>query len=840
MAIAEVQLRLCCLNEILQRQPWPDLAYAAHQLRSAIIDALSPDGRSFRHIARAELAALSRLTVEVADRVVQLEASGALLAHGELCSGCLSSAAGSCALLALCCPLSPADSLRVAAVAAAALGSGRSVLQAIAQRRGSALTQARYAALDVIINVRYCVVLATDRDIMAAFAQSVAPPARLLGWMRDAAAVLNRLGALSRADIGSLVPELNCYAGVLSRTLDAPGQPYASIQGALADRSVVQPLLRGLAEAPPALRGEFGPKDGKEIWELLTSVGVCFGVAGLLRSSTERDLLRSSSAQPGGPVLFELLRDVAAALPPSPSADVPKQKFAVTCLSLCSVLAVLPAPSADGGGGSEGTAAPLSTADWAAKEAFALLSRPIRLVASPSSQLSNPMPDSLMQEAVNAVQDATIRLAELLQRAPARCSPRQLQLAFSAAWEAARQLPLLVATIPPAAPVPESEAKKWSWQLAFEWAERTGGPQPEERLSGLEQHISAWQRRMVHAALQWEAVQAMAAQGALGLQVADVADPQLSWAHQPVMAGFLGQQAQVEQTVLYHSFIDALIYSRGALRGSPWLELVAPMLVKHFQGLEQQEHVRGTEVDTLTFLLQQLSRDAGLAAAFLSHPQLPALLNQAAGTPASDEQFGVLVGQLSAALHSMLAAAATLTDEEGGGWGAPQLPAAEVVELAAAATGLEGAMAAASFPPSPMHSQLLQGSAGGRAQAGGASGAAGAEASGPAPKSSLAAFQQDLLPCAVRLAAALLPHWPLPEQQQVDRLELARAVAAQRHGCSNLRCPDWQGLRKKAWLCAGCRTLRFCDTACQADAWRHGGHRFVCKLLAAAAASGDA
>lgn len=94
---------------------------------------------------------------------------------------------------------------------------------------------------------------------------------------------------------------------------------------------------------------------------------------------------------------------------------------------------------------------------------------------------------------------------------------------------------------------------------------------------------SAWQRRMVHAALQWEAVQAVAAQGALGLQVADVADPQLSWAHQPVMAGFLGQQAQVEQTVLYHSFIDALIYSRGALRGSPWLELVAPMLVKHFQ-----------------------------------------------------------------------------------------------------------------------------------------------------------------------------------------------------------------------------------------------------------------
>ncbi len=208
--------------------------------------------------------------------------------------------------------------------------------------------------------------------------------------------------------------------------------------------------------------------------------------------------------------------------------------------------------------------------------------------------------------------------------------------------------------------------------------------------------------------------------------------------------------------------------------------------------------------------------------------------------------------QLSAALHSMLAAAAAVADEGGSEEGA-QVPAAEVAELAAAAASLEAAMAAASFPPPPAsrpshagllltlptwvaaHSSLFQGVRGSTGGGGSRQGAAGAEASGPAPKSSLAAFQQDLLPCALRLATALLPHWPLPGHQQAERLELARAVAAQRRGCSNLRCPDWQGQHRKARLCAGCKTLRFCDTACQADAWRHGGHRLVCKLLPAAA-----
>lgn len=58
------------------------------------------------------------------------------------------------------------------------------------------------------------------------------------------------------------------------------------------------------------------------------------------------------------------------------------------------------------------------------------------------------------------------------------------------------------------------------------------------------------------------------------------------------------------------------------------------------QVVGQQEVIREMEVDVLAFALQRLSADAGLTAAFLSHPRLPALLNQAAGTPASDKKVG--------------------------------------------------------------------------------------------------------------------------------------------------------------------------------------------------------
>lgn len=229
-------------------------------------------------------------------------------------------------------------------------------------------------------------------------------------------------------------------------------------------------------------------------------------------------------------------------------------------------------------------------------------------------------------------------------------------------------------------------------------------------------------------------------------------------------------------------------------------------------------------------------------------------------------QFGAPVEQLSGSLHSMLGAAARVAadaaaagEAEGSGSSSERAeePAAGLAELAAAAASLEAAMAAAAFPAPPVarpkragsgfvlptwmaaHGALFSGRTG-VGSAGSSSnpeGAAEAAPNSPAPRHSLAAFNATLLPHAVRLAAALLPHWPLPEQRRADRLELARAVLACRPGCSNLRCPDWQRQCKKTLLCAGRKKARFCNAACQAEAWRHGGHKHVCRLLAAA---GDA
>lgn len=205
----------------------------------------------------------------------------------------------------------------------------------------------------------------------------------------------------------------------------------------------------------------------------------------------------------------------------------------------------------------------------------------------------------------------------------------------------------------------------------------------------------------------------------------------------------------------------------------------------------------------------------------------------------------------------MLAAASAVgasCGEEAGVSEGGQPTGADPAELAAAADSLEAAMAAAAFPPPPAsrpghpsfpfvlptweaaYPLLFQRGGVIDSSGGGGSGSpAGARTahSSPAPKASLAAFTETLLPAAVRLAGALLPRWPPPAQQQAERLEVARAVAACRPGCGNLRCPDWQGRCKKTMRCAGCRVARYCGAACQAEAWRHGGHKFVCRLLAA-------
>lgn len=77
-------------------------------------------------------------------------------------------------------------------------------------------------------------------------------------------------------------------------------------------------------------------------------------------------------------------------------------------------------------------------------------------------------------------------------------------------------------------------------------------------------------RQLAHAAAQWEAVQALAAHGALVSQAARVA------------TGYR-QEAESEVTVLYLSFVHLLACCPGALRDRPWLELIMSTLADHFR-----------------------------------------------------------------------------------------------------------------------------------------------------------------------------------------------------------------------------------------------------------------
>ena len=94
----------------------------------------------------------------------------------------------------------------------------------------------------------------------------------------------------------------------------------------------------------------------------------------------------------------------------------------------------------------------------------------------------------------------------------------------------------------------------------------------------------------------------------------------------------------------------------------------------------------------------------------------------------------------------------------------------------------------------------------------------------------------DVVRCAEGLSAALQRFWALPEQVAAARLELAQAAATR--SCAYLRCPNTDGVpegeRGSSKVCTGCRSVRYCDTACSHADWREGGHRQVCKALAAA------
>lgn len=103
-------------------------------------------------------------------------------------------------------------------------------------------------------------------------------------------------------------------------------------------------------------------------------------------------------------------------------------------------------------------------------------------------------------------------------------------------------------------------------------------------------------------------------------------------------------------------------------------------------------------------------------------------------------------------------------------------------------------------------------------------------------------INDDVLRCAAQLGAALRRYQQLPAQQEAAQVQLALAAAAR--GCSNLACANLEGARareldagKPNQLCSACRVARYCCAACQADDWKHGGHRRVCRLLKAAKAA---
>lgn len=100
----------------------------------------------------------------------------------------------------------------------------------------------------------------------------------------------------------------------------------------------------------------------------------------------------------------------------------------------------------------------------------------------------------------------------------------------------------------------------------------------------------------------------------------------------------------------------------------------------------------------------------------------------------------------------------------------------------------------------------------------------------------------DALRCAAEVGAALRRYQQLPEQQTAAQVQLALAAATR--GCSNLACANLESSRareleegKPNQLCSACKVARYCCAACQAEDWRRGGHRRVCRLLKAARAA---
>jgi hypothetical protein len=102
----------------------------------------------------------------------------------------------------------------------------------------------------------------------------------------------------------------------------------------------------------------------------------------------------------------------------------------------------------------------------------------------------------------------------------------------------------------------------------------------------------------------------------------------------------------------------------------------------------------------------------------------------------------------------------------------------------------------------------------------------------------LVAYQREFVPLAVAAADAILAS-PLPEEAAAAQaLEWAHAAATRSCaflGCSNLGLDGGADAGKGAGSkrCAGCRCCWYCFDKCAQGDWRGGGHRRVCKALAA-------
>lgn len=357
---------------------------------------------------------------------------------------------------------------------------------------------------------------------------------------------------------------LTSYAYVMGLAVDTGAQQYASIRSALAAPRPVQPLLPGLAEALLVLRGERSVMQPEEVWALVACSSLGLRVLGLEAAGVAQHML-SSSARPGGPRLMELVRDVATALPRSPSAYLPLRNFLPTPGCLCDTLVLL-TPAAVAAASSSGAMAALwAEAGWAAMEAFVTLGPAIRSLVTPPSQFDT----DLLCRAATAPHYAVGGLIQVLQGWPSSCSRQQLQLLSDVAWEAVNQVPLLVAF---AASEPGAPSGKGSGLAAMFMAAL-------DALIANAQHVAAPAPRSVVRSRQPPSADADAAAAAAATQLLEQAHHRLcKMVHylvasvppeeRPVQAALAGPEAKQTLAGLLAQCFDALQLAWSRSEGS--------------------------------------------------------------------------------------------------------------------------------------------------------------------------------------------------------------------------------------------------------------------------------